>query len=164
MDMETNMATDQGRMRKLTEGLSSKSEKMRTLAGAGYARADIARFLGAKYQFVRNVLVQDEARKSSRSAAASVAKQLEQLAPTKVKLGPDGRVVIPAAFREALGLKESDTLIASVDQGELRLLTIPAAVRRAQAMLREFVPEGVSLVDELIEDRRREVAREEQDG
>jgi AbrB family looped-hinge helix DNA binding protein len=138
---------------------------MRTLAGAGYDRADIARFLGTKYQFVRNVLVQDEARKSKQAGSASQASVLpEHLSPMKVKLGPDGRVVVPAAFREALGLKEGDTLIASAGAGELLLMTIPAAVRRAQEMLRQFVPEGVSLVDELIEDRRREVAEEERNG
>ena len=73
-------------------------------------------------------------------------------------------MVIPAVFREALHLKEGDVLIASAEQGELKLLTIPAAVRRAQAIVREFVPEGVSLVDELIQDRRREVEHEEQNG
>jgi hypothetical protein len=35
---------------------------------------------------------------------------------------------------------------------------------RAQALVRQFVPEGVSLVDELLEDRRREVEQERQDG
>jgi AbrB family looped-hinge helix DNA binding protein len=152
-------------MEKLTRGLTSKSEKMRTLAGAGYARADIARFLGARYQFVRNVLVQDEARKSKQAASASKAASLpEHLSPMKVKLGPDGRVVVPAPFREMLGLKEGDTLIASAESGELKFMTIQAAVRRAQKMLRQFVPEGVSLVDELIEDRRREVEEEERNG
>jgi len=159
------MIPDKRQMEKLTRGLPSKSEKMRTLAGAGYARTDIARFLGARYQFVRNVLVQDEMRKSKQGGAHSArAVSSERLAPTKVRLGPDGRIVIPAALREALGLKEGDTLIASMDQGELRLMTIQAAVRRAQAVLRQFVPEGVSLVDELLEDRRREVEQEEQDG
>ena len=43
-------------------------------------------------------------------------------------------------------------------------MTIQAAVRRAQDMLRQLVPEGVSLVDELIEDRRREVEEEERNG
>ncbi len=159
------MLGDRRQMEKLTRSLTSKSEKMRALAGAGYARADIARFLGTKYQFVRNVLVQDEVRKAKQAGPTSATPGFsEQLAPIKVKLGPDGRIVIPAAFREVLGLKEGDTLIASIDQGELQLRTIQAAVRRAQAMLRQFVPEGVSLVDELIEDRRREVEREEQDG
>jgi AbrB family looped-hinge helix DNA binding protein len=157
------MIGNERQMEKLTRGLTSKSEKMRTLAGAGYSRADIARFLGTRYQFVRNVLVQDEARRSKEATLAPPASR-ERSAPIKVKLGPDGRVVVPAVLREALGLKDGDTLIASIDQGELRFMTIQAAVRRAQTMLRQFVPEGVSLVDELIEDRRREVQQEEQDG
>lgn len=36
-----------------------------------------------------------------------------------------------------------------------------AAIRRIQEELRQFIPEGVSLVDELIADRRAEAAREE---
>jgi AbrB family looped-hinge helix DNA binding protein len=159
------MPQNHRQMEKLTQGLATKSEKMRALAGAGYARADIARFLGARYQFVRNVLVQDEARKSKQATAASdAAASPQRLSPIKVRLGPDGRVVVPASFREVLGIKEGDTLIASAESGELTFMTIPAAVRRAQRMLRQFVPEGVSLVDELIEDRRREVEEEERNG
>jgi len=154
------MQVDRQRMRQLTQGLPSKSEKMRVLAKAGYKRKAIADFLGTRYQFVRNVLVQDEARNAKKATASGEAK----LAPMKLRMGPDGRVVIPAAFREALGLSEGDTLIASIDDGELNLLTRRAAVRRAQAIVRQFVPEGVSLVDELIEDRRREVEREQQDA
>ena len=82
----------------------------------------------------------------------------------KTRLGPDGRIVLPAPFREALGLKESDVLFARLENGEIHLLTPKAAMRRAQAIVRRFVPEGVSLVDELIEDRRREVEREFEDG
>jgi AbrB family looped-hinge helix DNA binding protein len=157
------MQIDQDRMRHLTQGLASKSAKMRALAKAGYQRKVIADFLGTRYQFVRNVLVQDEARQAKK-AAGTTASGETKLSPTKLRLGPDGRIVIPAAFREALGLSEGDTLIASVDDGELNLLTRRAAVRRAQAIVRQFVPEGVSLVDELIEDRRREVEREQKDG
>src|SRR5947209_20587039 len=108
------MIPDKRQMEKLTRGLTSKSEKMRTLAGAGYARTDIARFLGARYQFVRNVLTQDELRKSKQGGAHSArAASSERLASTKVSLGPNGRIVMPASLREALGLKEGDTLIAS---------------------------------------------------
>jgi bifunctional DNA-binding transcriptional regulator/antitoxin component of YhaV-PrlF toxin-antitoxin module len=74
---------------------------------------------------------------------------------TKVRLGTGGRVVIPAAFRDALGLKANEVLFAQIENGETHLMTATAAVRRAQALVRQFVPEGVSLVDELIEDRRR---------
>ncbi len=157
------MVHEPQRMLKLTEGLPSKSEKMRVLAKAGYERTVIAEFLGTRYQFVRNVLVQDEARRAKKVAAETASGE-PKLAPTKLRIGPDGRVVIPAAFREALGLSEGDTLVATIDDGELNLLTRRAAVRRAQTIVRQFVPEGVSLVDELIEDRRREVEREEQNG
>jgi len=47
------------RMTALTKGLPSKSEKMRVLARAGYGRKAIAEFLGTRYQFVRNVLVEE---------------------------------------------------------------------------------------------------------
>src|SRR6266487_5003921 len=100
MDRRSIMDAEHRRMEKLTKGLPSKSEKMRTLAGAGYARADIARFLGTRYQFVRNVLAHDEQRKARRDAA-SESSSPGRMGPTKIKLGPDGRIVIPAAFREA---------------------------------------------------------------
>jgi AbrB family looped-hinge helix DNA binding protein len=157
------MQPDQERMRHLTQGLASKSAKMRALANAGYKRKAIADFLGTRYQFVRNVLLQDEARQA-KTAAQRTAGGETKLAPATLRLGPDGRIVIPAAFREALGLSDGDTLIASIDDGELNLLTRRAAVRRAQAIVRQFVPEGVSLVDELIEDRHREVEREQKNG
>src|SRR5947209_827698 len=85
-----HMGTDQHRMQKLTKGLASKSEKMRALASAGYERADIARFLGTRYQFVRNVLVQDEERKSRQLHAVSAAAKSDgHVGPVKVRLGPD---------------------------------------------------------------------------
>jgi AbrB family looped-hinge helix DNA binding protein len=82
----------------------------------------------------------------------------------RIRVGPDGQLAIPATIREALGLKEGDALIPIVENGELHFLPLQAAVRRAQAIVRRFVPEGVSLVEELLEDRRREVEREGHDG
>lgn len=81
----------------------------------------------------------------------------------KIRVGADGSIVVPATLSEALGLKEGDVLFAQAHDGEIHLLTLKAAVRRAQAIVRQFVPEGVSLVDELIEDRRREVEAERED-
>jgi AbrB family looped-hinge helix DNA binding protein len=157
------MHFDHSQMSELTQRLSSKSEKMRVLARAGYERADIARFLGTRYQFVRNVLVNEEER-NARLAADSHKAANEKLGPTKIRLGPEGRILIPAPFREALGLSEGDTLVASLENGELSLLTVPASVRKAQAIIRKFVPPGVSLVDELIEDRRKELESEKRNG
>ena len=81
----------------------------------------------------------------------------------RLRIGPGGRVVIPADMRQAMGAAEGDTLLASLVDGELRLLSTRSAVVRAQAMVRQFIPPGgPSVVDELIADRRREQALEDE--
>lgn len=137
------------------ETLPTKSAKIRALAAEGIPRADIARKLGIRYQHVRNVLEHDRAKQSKGTGANPV----DTAVSVRTRLGPDGRVVIPAAFRESLGLKDGDVLFARLENGEIVLLTPKAAMLRAQAIVRRFVPENVSLVDELIEDRRREARR-----
>jgi AbrB family looped-hinge helix DNA binding protein len=78
----------------------------------------------------------------------------------RLTLGPGGRVVIPAALREAMEVDEGDTILAWVEEGELHLLSPRVGARQAQAMLKGLIPEGVSLANELIEDRRREAETE----
>lgn len=155
--------TADARMTELTQGLTSKSEKMRRLAKAGYSRGDIARHLGTSYQFVRNVLVREEARPVAAVKTSNTPLRPTERHSNRVRLGPSGSVALPVAITQALGLKEGDALIATVEDDEIRLMTIPTAVRKVQAMLRQHVPEGVSLVDELLEDRRREVEAERQE-
>lgn len=41
----------------LTKGMRTKSAKIRALSDQGVSRSDIARYLGIRYQHVRNVLV-----------------------------------------------------------------------------------------------------------
>jgi AbrB family looped-hinge helix DNA binding protein len=144
--------------------LPTKSAKIRALAARGVARAEIARVLGVRYQHVRNVLEHDKAREAEAGVGLSEPAQAaifdDKMPSVKVRLGPEGRVVVPAPMREALGLKEGDVLFARLEGGEIKLLTPKAAMLRAQAIVRQFVPEGVSLADELIADRRREAERE----
>jgi hypothetical protein len=47
-------------MFELTEGFQTKADKMRVLERSGVARAEIARFLGVRYQQVRNTLEGDK--------------------------------------------------------------------------------------------------------
>ena len=44
---------------------ATKSDRIRKLDELGLARADVARALGVRYQFVRNVLVDDERRRAA---------------------------------------------------------------------------------------------------
>ena len=82
---------------------------------------------------------------------------------TTTEIGRDGRIVIPAAMRQAMGAKEGSTLVLLVRGETLEVFTSEAAIRKLQDMVAKAVPEGVSLVDELIADRRREAAEEEND-
>jgi AbrB family looped-hinge helix DNA binding protein len=76
------------------------------------------------------------------------------------KLADGGRVVVPSAFRRTLGLKPGDTVIMVLDDDEVRMLTPDRAIRKAQEIVRRYIPEGRSLVDELISERREEALRE----
>ena len=143
-------------MKRLTENVEGVSAKIRVLNAAGCERADIARFLGKRYQHVRNVLEGDK----SKAVAAEPGVVERKPLVAKVNLGPDGRIVIPAHLREALQLGDSDVLFARIEDGELRLATARSMQKRVNEMLREFVPAGVSLVDELLAERRREVEKE----
>jgi len=81
-----------------------------------------------------------------------------------LKLSEGGRIVIPAAIRQTLGLLEGETLIGELRDGEFVLTTKRAKLRAAQALFQKYFPPGISLVDELIAERRAEAAREEADA
>lgn len=76
------------------------------------------------------------------------------------KLVSGGRLQVPADIRRALDLGDGDTVTMRVVDGELRVLPTKGAIERIQAIVRRYVPEGVSLADELIADRRAEAERE----
>lgn len=78
----------------------------------------------------------------------------------RVQVGEKGRVVIPAAMREALGMGIGDALDLRVEDGELRISTMRSRLRRAQESIRQYIPEGVLLSEELSAERR-EAAKHE---
>ena len=70
------------------------------------------------------------------------------------------RAVIPAAFRKALGINPGDEVILRLEDDELRITTMKRRIERAQRHLRKYVKPGVSLVDQLIAERREAAKRE----
>jgi len=76
----------------------------------------------------------------------------------KTTIGQGGRLVIPATYRKALGLKPGDEVVLVLEEGEIRVLSTRQAIVQAQTLVRRYVPEGRSLSQELIEKRREETA------
>ncbi|HID82799.1 MAG TPA: AbrB/MazE/SpoVT family DNA-binding domain-containing protein [Chromatiales bacterium] len=80
----------------------------------------------------------------------------------EVQIGAQGRVVIPAKLRKALNLKPGDRLIAR-KVGESLVLERREAIEQRLWDMFSHIPKDVSLVDELIAERRAEAKRENQE-
>jgi len=70
------------------------------------------------------------------------------------KLVSGGRLQVPAEFRRAMGIADGDAVMMELVDGELHIRPYRDALSRVQARLKKYVPEGISLSDELIADRR----------
>lgn len=77
-----------------------------------------------------------------------------------ISMASNGRLVIPATMRAEIGLQDGGDLVARVEKGVVVLEPIGVAVRRAQSLVRRYVPEGAPLVDEVIAERH-EAAQDE---
>jgi len=79
----------------------------------------------------------------------------------RVRVNQQGRIVIPAEFRKALGIGAGDVLAVAVVGDHLEVVTQDALWERFRSMF-SHVPAEPSLVDELLADRRAEVQRDAQ--
>ncbi len=76
-----------------------------------------------------------------------------------MRVAANGRVVLPKAAREALGVTGAGVVSLSVDGDEVKLTSMASNVKRAQALYREHVKNGTSS-DDFLEERRQEAAKE----
>jgi len=81
------------------------------------------------------------------------------MSAVEVRVGRQGRIVIPAALRESLDLHAGESLIATVDEGRLVLERRASILARLRQRF-QSIPPGISLADELIQERRLEAQRE----
>lgn len=77
----------------------------------------------------------------------------------EVQIGAQGRLVIPASLRKALHLNPGDRLVARQVGDSLVLERREAVIKRLQGLF-AHLPGDQSLVDGLIEERRKEAHRE----
>lgn len=77
---------------------------------------------------------------------------------TKVTQG--GRIVIPAEMRKKLGIEIGEDVNLSMENDSLNISTSENALRRLQKTAQTVAKGKISVVDELIADRRREAKNE----
>lgn len=151
------------------------SDKIRALHAAGCSRGEIARLLKRSPQQVRQVLALDEARRARQAEAAPALAEREPPpfdhagadAPTTYRLDiqADGSIRLPPDLAREMRLSPGGVVIAEFEGDRLVLLSTAAAWKRVQDIVRKYIPPGgPSLVDELIAERRREAAKEEEEN
>ena len=80
-----------------------------------------------------------------------------------VTLDQNGRILIPAGIRKKMGWEAGQSLTLATGTHELQILSRKQALEKIREEIRKHVPPGVSLVDELLRERREEVRREEEE-
>ena len=83
-------------------------------------------------------------------------KNIAQMLATKISA--NGRVVIPAEIRQALHLRDGDSVYWELVDGEARLSTRRTRLEKARAIFQAAAPKhrSRSMADELITQRRKE--------
>ncbi len=77
---------------------------------------------------------------------------------TKVTQG--GRIVIPAEMRKQLGIEIGEDVNLSLEEGAVNISTSKSALERLQKAAQTVAKGNVSVVDELIAERRSEAENE----
>src|SRR6185312_7784704 len=175
------MSDEADRMRAIAGAHATVADKIRALDTAGYARADIARFLGKRYQHVRNVLegdaqaggyvlgkadlsgVRDNGRPFEREDNAAF---IERRSPTAfwIEVKPDGTLPLPPEIVEVLAARPGERVFASIADGRVTLKSGDAADRDIQAIMARHIKPGRLVSESLIADRKAEAEREEWGG
>ena len=97
----------------------------------------------------------------SRKDVASDAQVGESV---RVRVDSTGRLVVPARFRAALGIRAGGRVLLTLEDDGLTMTTreaaLDAAVARAQGLSRKYGNEGGGEVDAFLAERRAEAAHE----
>jgi hypothetical protein len=171
------MTEDSERLNVIAAPHATVADKIRALAGAGVARADIARFLGKRYQHIRNVLegdaqsrpeggggyvmgkadlsgVREHARPFERNDdEAYIERRGKDVIWLEVK--PDGSLPMPPELVEMLEATPGRRVFVELKDGRATMMSGMAAHEGARAIVRKYIPADIDLAGGLIEDRRK---------
>ncbi len=78
----------------------------------------------------------------------------------RVVIDAAGRLVVPARFRRAMGIRGRGTVVVGLVGDSLRVHTVDGALERLQRIARRKNADGTGSVDAFIAERRDEAGRE----
>jgi AbrB family looped-hinge helix DNA binding protein len=81
----------------------------------------------------------------------------------QTRLSANGRIVIPAEIRKAMGIQPGEMLVMEVVDDTLRVESFEKRLARVQDEIIRLAGPGRSLADELIAERREEARREDEE-
>ena len=146
------MPEDPERLAAIAAQHATVADKIRALAGAGVARADIARFLGKRYQHVRNVL-EDDAQSRPEGGGQEYVVGKADLSGVREEAQPQGDVAPESAGSdepEAPSAEVIDLSSAPEPEPEPPIVTVPEPVTAA-------TPEPVAVVEAAAEPAPRPI-------
>lgn len=172
------------RLAQIVQPYATVSDRIRALDAAGVARADIARFLGKRYQHVRNVLEADQQKGGYVLGHADLSGvqgvedggaafdgpmndprfiEARGGGAYRLKVRPDGSVVLPREVRDAFNTDRDKMVLGFLEGDEFKLVSGETAMRQVRERVRRYIPEGTMASESLIADRRREAEAEAAD-
>ena len=77
-----------------------------------------------------------------------------------LKVDSSGRIVLPADARARNHIAEGDTVVVMEDTAGLHIKTREQLLAEVRAHFAKFVPPGVLLSEEILQDRRSEIERD----
>lgn len=158
-------------MDEVVRPFTTVSDKIRALDRHDVPCAEIARYLGKRYQHVWNVLAGDKVGGSEPSGLAEETHKFESLPGEATKMGQvyrftvdaDGTIRLPEEVLRALEIKPLTIVPAVLENGTFVILGRSESLRRARASIPPWRPGDPLWSEELIAERRREAAAEAED-
>jgi hypothetical protein len=156
------------RMDAICAGLPSTSQKIRALHDAGYTRSAIAGFLRKGYQHVRNVLTAGAVSPPGAHGVSETTPGYELRHPEGEGYGvfevdAAGRITLTPALLKAVDALPSRRVPWRIENGELILMSIDAAMRSIDRLLGNPRNDPELSSEALIAERRAEFEREERE-
>ena len=169
------------RMTQIVQPYATVSDRIRALDAAGVPRADIARFLGKRYQHIRNVLEADQQKGGYVLGHADLSGvqgvedggaafdgpmndprfiEARGGGAYRLEVRADGSVVLPREVRDAFNTDHEGAVMAQLEGDTFKLISGETAMRQIREMLSKYAPKGKLASEILIENRRREAEAE----